>query len=81
MPPAATPCCWAIVGPAGTPAPVVTRINTERAAILREDEIKQRALRFGVEPTAMTPAEFGQYIADELKVWTGVVSAAGLAKQ
>lgn len=81
MPEVAAVNWFGIVGPAGTPAPVVTRLNTEVNTLLRQDDIRQRALRLGVEPAPMTPAEFGQYIADELKVWTGLVSAAGITRQ
>ena len=72
---------FAVVAPAGTPAAIVTRLNTEINAVLRQPEFKERARKFGVETYPISPVEFAQYIADEQKRWIGVVQAAGIAKQ
>ena len=72
---------FAVVAPANTPAAIVTRLNAEINAILQQEEFRQRALKFGVEPSWLSPAEFRQFIAEELKKWSGVVSAAGIPKQ
>jgi len=50
-------------------------------AILQQEEFRQSALKFGVAPSWLSPVAFRRFIAEELKKWSGVVSAAGIPKQ
>lgn len=67
---------WGILAPAGTPAPIVDRLNKELKAILASDDVKKRFLDEGVDADYMGPAEFGQYIARETTQWKRVVQDA-----
>jgi tripartite-type tricarboxylate transporter receptor subunit TctC len=69
---------WGILAPAGTPAPIVERLDRELKAILASDDVKKRFLDEGVDADYMGPAEFGQYIAQEITQWTRVVRDANI---
>lgn len=69
---------WGILAPAGTPQPIVDRLNKELATILDQDETKQMFEKQGAEAESMTPAEFDAYIKAETKKWAEVVKKAGI---
>jgi tripartite-type tricarboxylate transporter receptor subunit TctC len=62
--------------PAGTPAPVVTRLHKEFAAALQAADIRERLAAIGVEPVGGTGEEFRAYLAGERRKWAGVIRAA-----
>jgi tripartite-type tricarboxylate transporter receptor subunit TctC len=64
---------WGILAPAGTPPPIVNRLNNEIKAILTSDEVKNRFLNEGAEIDYMGSADFGQFIVREITQWTRVV--------
>lgn len=68
-----------IFGPAGLPAPIVERVNTELQAVLAEKEVQEQlaALGFEVWPSK-TPAEFAGYVQDQLAHWTDMIKRAGI---
>lgn len=68
---------YGIVGPAGTPAEVVRRVNAEGNAVLNSPEMKKRLLEFAAEPGGGTPEEFEQFMAYELKRFAEVVKVSG----
>jgi tripartite-type tricarboxylate transporter receptor subunit TctC len=69
------------VAPAGTPAPVIQRLNAEIKAALTAPEIASRVLAAGAEPLTTTPAEFGAMIRDETRKWAEVIRRAGVKLQ
>jgi tripartite-type tricarboxylate transporter receptor subunit TctC len=69
---------FGICAPAGTPTAIVDKLNAEINAGLADPEFKARLLALGIESKAMTPAEFGQFIADEIVKWAKVVKFAGI---
>jgi tripartite-type tricarboxylate transporter receptor subunit TctC len=65
---------WLGVGaPKGTPAEIISTLNREINAIASDPQIKTRVAGLGIEPRPMTPAEFGQFTADETDKWAKVV--------
>ena len=69
-----------LVAPAGTAAQIVQKLNADtHAAVLHPDTQKQLESR-GLEPLLSTPAEFGKYLALEVKRWDAVVRSAGISK-
>ena len=66
-----------ILAPKGTPAAVVTRINEAAAEIMKSAETKAAFAREGAEPEAMTPAQFGAYVASGLARWARLVKETG----
>jgi tripartite-type tricarboxylate transporter receptor subunit TctC len=71
----------AIYAPAGTPAPIVTRLNTEINAILHDHEAVDALAKVGVEATPSTPQQLADRIAADLKKWHEVIVSAGIQPQ
>lgn len=69
---------WGILFPAGTPRPVVDKMNAEFRKVLGDPEVKNSLLQQGGEATPGTPEAFGRHIADEVVRWKQVVSRAGV---
>ena len=70
---------WYGVGaPKGTPAEVIDKLNKEINAGLADPKLKARIAEFGGTPMALSPAEFGKFIADETEKWGKVIRAANI---
>jgi len=70
-----------LVGPAGLPDEVVTRLNRELAEILRAPAIIEEMTRVGAEASYSTPAAFAAYIRSENKRWATVVQQGNIPLQ
>lgn len=68
---------FGLVAPAGTPAPIVARLNAEVTAALNDPEIKSSMRNLGVEPAPSTAAEFEAYIRSETVKWAKVIKTSG----
>jgi tripartite-type tricarboxylate transporter receptor subunit TctC len=67
---------YGVVAPAGTPAPIIARLNAEVRKALASKEIVDALTRDGAEPWATSPEEFRDYIAHEIPRWAEVVAKA-----
>ena len=67
-----------VVVPAGTPAPVISRLHQEIIKALALPEIKEKILGVGAQSVGSTPAELATHIKKELGTWSTVVKAAGI---
>jgi tripartite-type tricarboxylate transporter receptor subunit TctC len=72
---------FGVVAPAGTPAPIIERLNAEITAALNDSEIKANMRNLGVEPAPSKPDEFEAYIKSETRKWGGVIKSAGIKIQ
>jgi tripartite-type tricarboxylate transporter receptor subunit TctC len=72
---------YGLLAPAGTPQPIIARLNAEALRALRSDEMRERLAVDGAEPQGSTPEEFGALIRGEIDKWTRVVRAAGIEPQ
>ncbi|MFZ9507707.1 MAG: Bug family tripartite tricarboxylate transporter substrate binding protein [Burkholderiaceae bacterium] len=70
-----------VVGPRGTPADVITRVNGAVASALAEPAIRGRLEGEGAEIQSMRPEDFGRLIRSEHARWVAVVRAAGIQAQ
>lgn len=68
---------FGVVAPAGTPAPMIARLNAEITAALNDNEIKASMRNLGVEPAPGTAAEFEAYIKSETVKWARVIKTSG----
>ena len=68
---------FGVVAPATSPAPIVNRLNTEIAGIMRQPEVRKQLADQGAEPVANTPAEFAAFIQSEIIRWGKVVRESG----
>ena len=64
--------------PSGTPAEVIDKINKEINAGLADPSLKARIADFGGTPFALSPSDFGKFIADETEKWGKVIRAANI---
>ncbi|WP_083383912.1 MULTISPECIES: Bug family tripartite tricarboxylate transporter substrate binding protein [Cupriavidus] len=67
-----------VVVPAGTPRPVVARLNAELVKALKSPEVQKRFEGIGVEPVSSTPEEFAQYARSEAERWGKLIKAKGI---
>jgi tripartite-type tricarboxylate transporter receptor subunit TctC len=69
---------WGMLAPAGTPAPVIDKINKSVVAILETQDVKTRIANEGAEASPMTPRAFGDFLKKETVKWAGVIKAANI---
>ena len=70
---------WAGVGaPANTPAEIVGLLNVAIGEGLADPKVKASLATLGAAPMAMSPAEFGKFLADETGKWAKVVKFANI---
>lgn len=66
-----------LVVPAGTPAPVVAALGNAFRKAGQAPAVQQMLTSTGVEPSAMTPAEFQAFMEAEVKKWARAVQQSG----
>jgi len=66
-----------IVGPAGIPRDIVSKLNSELTKILSSEEMKQRFAKQGTEVRTGTPESLGQWLSTEQARWAKVVKESG----
>ncbi len=70
-----------ILAPAGTPRPVIAKLNETLVSALRSTEMKEAFAKIGQELAWSTPDEFAALIRDETVKWRRVIQAAGIRAQ
>ncbi len=68
---------FGILAPAGTPAPVVQRLNAEITAVLKSSEVRERFAAAGLEPLPSTPEEMADFMKSESVKWARVIKESG----
>jgi tripartite-type tricarboxylate transporter receptor subunit TctC len=66
---------YGIVGPANMPAAIVRQINDDINKALATPELRERLSSEALEPMPMAPAEFGQYIQNDIDKWSKLAKA------
>jgi tripartite-type tricarboxylate transporter receptor subunit TctC len=69
---------YGLAAPAGTPKPIIDRLNRELVKILNTDEMKKRLLQEGSVPTPGTPGEYTANMVREEGKWAALVKKLGL---
>ncbi len=69
---------FGLYAPAGTPAPVIARVNADMRAAMHEADVRSRLDTLGVQLVAGTPEELKQIIATETPRMRKVLRAAGI---
>jgi tripartite-type tricarboxylate transporter receptor subunit TctC len=72
---------FAMAAPAGTPKPVIDRLNDEVRKAAGLPEVKARLAGMGGEPAAGAAKDMHDRVARELAMWTKTVDDAGIEKQ
>jgi tripartite-type tricarboxylate transporter receptor subunit TctC len=68
---------YGLVAPAGTPRPIIERLNTALRATLASEEVRNRLAIEGAEPLPSTPDEYAVDIDHEETQWSKVIKASG----
>jgi len=68
---------YALLAPRGTPKPIVMRLSSEIAGLIKSSDLRQRFLTDGIVPVGSTPEELGAYIKTESAKWEAVVKRSG----
>ena len=70
---------WIGIGaPAGTPQPLVDKLNKELNAALAQPEAKKKLGEMGLTAVANTPAQATQLVNSEIQRWSAVIKQAGI---
>jgi tripartite-type tricarboxylate transporter receptor subunit TctC len=67
-----------LMAPAGTPQPIVDRLNAEIGKILNRPDVKETLAKQGAVPMTMSPAEFDAFVRAQIAKWEKVVRSAAL---
>jgi tripartite-type tricarboxylate transporter receptor subunit TctC len=70
---------YGIVAPAGTPRPIVERLNKELRAALATDEVKKRLHQEGAEAMPTSPEEHAAVLDREDTKWSTLIKTHGIA--
>lgn len=63
---------YGVVGPAGMPAAIVKQLNETLATVLKAPDMREKLSIEAIEPTVMTPEQFGEFIKTDIARWTKV---------
>ena len=66
-----------VVAPAGTPGPVIERLNAAINAGLKTDAAKASLAKFSAIADTGTPDDFKRFLADQMQKWGAIVKLAG----
>jgi tripartite-type tricarboxylate transporter receptor subunit TctC len=69
---------FALVAPAGTPAPVIARLHEVTAGALAKPEVKARFDALGTDIAPMNPEQLGGFIKSEIAKFERLAKAAGI---
>lgn len=72
---------FGILAPAGTPAPVIAKLNAAIREVLANPELQRKFVGYGCIATASTPQEFAAMISAEVPKWKGIVETAKITTQ
>jgi len=68
----------AVYAPAGTPEPVLRRINELMHKAVKAEPVRRFVAQNGMEPYTSTPAELAAFQAAEFQRWGAIIKAAGI---
>jgi tripartite-type tricarboxylate transporter receptor subunit TctC len=69
---------YGLLAPAGTPRPIISRLNQEVTKTLASPDVREKLLAQGAEPMPTTPEAFGRFMQEETARWAPVVKQAGV---
>ena len=69
---------YALLAPAGTPAPIVGRLHGTAKAALQSPAVTESLAAQGAEAIANTPDELRRFLQNEIEVWTKLIKVANI---
>jgi len=67
-----------IYAPAGTPKPIIVKLNHALVAIANDGSFRERSAKLGFDAFGSTPEEFGTFTVNEIAKWAQLIQAAGI---
>jgi tripartite-type tricarboxylate transporter receptor subunit TctC len=72
---------YGLAAPAGTPRPIIDKLNKALRDALASDEVKKQLANDGTEITPGTPENYADFIDKDEKKWAGLVKASGVEQE
>lgn len=69
---------WGVLMPAGTPRPIVQKLNADTVKALADPEVKKRFADLGVEAASSTPEQFASFIRTEMDKYSRLIKEANI---
>jgi tripartite-type tricarboxylate transporter receptor subunit TctC len=66
-----------VLAPAGTPRPIIDRLNRDIAAVMSTPAMEQRMAAYGIETTHSSPEEFAERIRNDTRKWARIIRDSG----
>lgn len=70
---------WGVMVPAGTPGPIIAKLNTDFVALTKLPDIRARMAELGAEPIGSTAAQFGETIRLDIAKYRKIVKEAKIS--
>ena len=67
-----------IFTPAGVPAAIIAKLQSDMASIAHTADIKSKLAALGAEPVGSTPAQFSAYLTSQMETYANVIRTAGI---
>ena len=69
---------FAVFMPAGTPKPVITKLNAALLDAMKQPDVRARFASIGAEPVGSTPEELAAHLARESARWSQLIAERGI---
>jgi tripartite-type tricarboxylate transporter receptor subunit TctC len=80
--PGYTAVSWnGFAAPAGTPRPIIDKLNKAIHEVVADPDIRKKLLDVGLEPQTNTPEQFHDFLVSEIAKWGKVIQTAKIEKQ
>ena len=67
-----------LMAPAGTPRPILEKLNAEVNKIINAPDVKETWAKQGAVPMGMSVDEFGKFLHEDIAKWSKLVKATGM---
>jgi tripartite-type tricarboxylate transporter receptor subunit TctC len=68
---------YGVIGPAGLPKAIVTRLHDELVKVLNQPDVRERIVADGSEPVGSAPEDFRRFMLADLAKWAKLVKESG----
>jgi len=69
---------WGVLVPAGTPRPIIDKLNADLVKVLALPDVKEKFAGLGVEPVSSTPEQFAAFIQTEAGRYGKLIKEANI---
>jgi tripartite-type tricarboxylate transporter receptor subunit TctC len=72
---------YGLAFPAGTPRPIIDKMNAGLRDVLARDDVRKQMINLGATAQTSTPEEMRRHIVNEIAKWSAVREKAGIVQQ